>query len=70
MLILTQDADGDILDKHGNVLGKAERTEEEEPAPEPEPEAEDLSVLEGKKVNKAGNIVDDNGKLFGRLVDG
>ena len=29
------DADGDILDKHGNVIGRAERKEEEEPeAPE------------------------------------
>jgi len=64
------DADGDILDKHGNVLGKVERSEDEEPAPEPEPEAADLSELEGKKVNKAGNIVDDNGKLFGKLVTG
>jgi len=59
-----------VLDKHGNVIGKAERSEEEEPAPEPEPEAVDLSELEGKKVNKAGNIVDDNGKLFGKLVTG
>lgn len=59
-----------MLDKYGNVIGKAERSEEEEPVPEPEPEAADLSELEGKKVNKAGNIVDDNGKLFGRLVTG
>ena len=66
------DADGDVLDKHGNVLGKAERYEEEEVVPEePEaPEVADLSSLEGKKVNKAGNVVDDNGKLFGRVVDG
>ena len=64
------DSDGDILDKHGNVLGKAERTQEEEvPAPK-EPEAVDLSLLEGKKVNKAGNIVDENGKLLGRVVSG
>lgn len=64
------DADGDILDKHGNVIGKAIRTEEEEPVPEPEAEPEDVSLLEGKKVNKAGNIVDDTGRLFGRLVTG
>lgn len=32
--------------------------------------ATDLSILAGKKVNKAGNIVDENGKLFGRIVDG
>lgn len=63
------DADGDILDKNGNVLGKAERYEEEEGAPE-EPEVTDLSILEGKKVNKAGNLVDDNGKLLGRVTEG
>jgi hypothetical protein len=59
-----------VLDKNGNVLGKCERYQEEEEVPEPEAEAEDLSVLEGKKVNKAGNVVDDNGKLFGRVIDG
>jgi uncharacterized protein DUF3659 len=57
-----------VIDKNGNVLGKAERYQEDEPEPEPEAEAEDLSVLEGMKVNKAGNVVDDNGKLFGRLT--
>jgi hypothetical protein len=50
-------------------LGKAERFQEEEPAAE-EPEVIDRSVLEGKKVNKAGNVVDENGKLFGRVVEG
>jgi hypothetical protein len=50
-------------------LGKAERFQEDEPLPE-EPELTDLSILEGKKVNKAGNVVDENGKLFGRVVDG
>ncbi|TVY39162.1 hypothetical protein LOCC1_G004807 [Lachnellula occidentalis] len=63
------DADGDILDKNGNVLGKAERVFEEEEVPE-EVDPEDLSILEGKKVNKAGNVVDDNGKLFGKVVTG
>jgi hypothetical protein len=64
------DADGDVLDKNGNVLGKAERYQEDEPeeVPEEVPEAEDLSALEGKKVNKAGNVVDENGKLFGRVM--
>jgi hypothetical protein len=64
------DEDGDILDKHGNNLGRAERYQEEEPEPEPEPEKEDLSALEGKKVNKAGNVVDSDGKLFGRVMEG
>ncbi|KAH8586759.1 hypothetical protein B0O99DRAFT_643579 [Bisporella sp. PMI_857] len=64
------DADGDVLDRHGNTLGKAERSEEEEPAPEPEPEEADLSELEGKVVNKAGNVVDDQGRLFGKVATG
>lgn len=64
------DADGDILDKGGNLIGKAERWEPEEEA-EPEPEAEvDNSLLAGKRVNKAGNVVDSNGTIFGRVVEG
>jgi hypothetical protein len=62
------DADGDVLDKNGNILGKAERYQEEEIVPEEV--SIDLSLLDGKKVNKAGNVVDDNGKLFGRVVTG
>jgi hypothetical protein len=61
------DADGDILDKAGNVVGKAERWE---PEPEAEPEQVDKSVLAGKRVNKAGNVVDGNGAIFGRVVEG
>jgi hypothetical protein len=64
------DPDGDILDKGGNVIGKAERWEPEpEEEPEPEPEV-DRSVLAGKRVNKAGNVVDGNGVIFGRVVEG
>ncbi|KAK0621622.1 hypothetical protein B0T17DRAFT_591473 [Bombardia bombarda] len=64
------DADGDILDKGGNVIGHAERWEPE-PEPEPEPEAEvDRSILAGKRVNKAGNVVDSGGQIFGRVVEG
>jgi hypothetical protein len=61
------DADGDILDRGGNVIGKAERWEE--PEAEPEPEV-DRSVLAGKRVNKAGNVVDGAGVIFGRVVEG
>ncbi|EPE30792.1 hypothetical protein GLAREA_03759 [Glarea lozoyensis ATCC 20868] len=64
------DADGDVLDKNGNTLGRAERYQEEEEAPPEEEQPEDLSALDGKKVNKAGNVVDDNGKLFGRVNSG
>ncbi|KAI0968090.1 hypothetical protein F4678DRAFT_474636 [Xylaria arbuscula] len=63
------DADGDILDKNGNVIGHAERQEEEEPE-EPEPEAIDYSVLKDKKVNKLGNVVDDKGQVWGQVVQG
>ncbi|PYI22695.1 hypothetical protein BO99DRAFT_468457 [Aspergillus violaceofuscus CBS 115571] len=69
------DEDGDILDRRGNPLGRAEPWEEPEEAEgeeaeEPEEEGEDLSMLAGKKVNKLGNIVDDAGVIFGRLVAG
>jgi len=63
------DADGDVLDKNGNVLGKAERQDEEEPEEAP-PEEADRSILAGKKVNKAGNVVDDSGAVVGRVVQG
>ncbi|CAN8102113.1 unnamed protein product [Discula destructiva] len=66
----TVDADGEILDKNGNVIGKAERYEEEEPEAEPEPEQIDMSILAGKRVNKAGNVVDSNGVIYGRVIDG
>ncbi|KAL8404309.1 hypothetical protein RB594_009244 [Gaeumannomyces avenae] len=67
------DADGDILDRAGNVVGRAERWEEAEPEPEPEEEPEpeaDRSVLAGKRVNKAGNVVDGSGTIYGRVVEG
>ncbi|KAL2109783.1 hypothetical protein VUR80DRAFT_2017 [Thermomyces stellatus] len=63
------DEDGDILDRAGNTIGKAERWEEEEPEPEPEEEV-DKSALAGKRVNKIGNVVDTSGTIFGRLVEG
>ena len=61
------DEDGDILDRAGNVIGKAERWEEEEEELE---EVIDRSILAGKRVNKLGNIVDTSGAIFGRLVEG
>ncbi|KAK8029667.1 hypothetical protein PG993_010958 [Apiospora rasikravindrae] len=63
----TVDADGEILDKNGNVLGRAERWEEEEPEPEPEV---DYSALAGKRINKAGNAVDSHGDIYGRVIEG
>lgn len=63
------DADGDILDRSGNTVGRAERWEE----PEAEEEIEtplDNSVLEGQRVNKAGNIVNDAGNVLGHVIEG
>ncbi|CAI7571169.1 unnamed protein product [Penicillium pancosmium] len=61
------DEDGDIMDKRGNVIGRAEPYTPSEPSEEPE---EDLSELDGMTVNKFGNIVDETGAVFGRLVSG
>lgn len=61
------DKDGEVIDNVGNVVGKAERWEEEDA---PEPEAADLSALAGKRVNKLGNVVDGTGAIYGRLVEG
>ncbi|KAK7219305.1 hypothetical protein V2G26_007308 [Clonostachys chloroleuca] len=61
------DEDGDILDRNGNVMGKAEAWDEPEPIAE---EVVDRSILAGKRVNKAGNVVDSAGTLFGRVVEG
>jgi hypothetical protein len=58
------DEDGDIIDKYGNVKGHADPYEEEEAAPV------DLSALAGCTVNKAGNVVDANGAVVGRVAEG
>lgn len=57
------DDDGDILDKNGNTLGKAERWEEEEKEISKHPAA-------GRKVNKKGEVVDENGDTIAKLTDG
>ncbi|KAJ6039583.1 hypothetical protein N7444_008488 [Penicillium canescens] len=61
------DDDGDIMDKRGNVIGRAEPYTPSEHSEEPE---EDLSELEGMTVNKFGNVVDETGAVFGRLISG
>jgi len=67
----TVDEDGDILDKKGSVVGHAERLQDEEAPQEEEPEAPvDLSFLEGKTVNKQGNVIGDEGVPVARLVEG
>ncbi|OAQ65897.1 hypothetical protein VFPPC_14257 [Pochonia chlamydosporia 170] len=61
------DEDGDILDRRGNVIGKAKPWDEPEEVPE---EATDMTSLAGKRVNKAGNVVDAHGQIFGRVIEG
>ncbi|CRK41203.1 hypothetical protein BN1708_008470 [Verticillium longisporum] len=60
------DADGDVV-RDGNVIGKAERYTPEEPEAEPE---QDKSILGGKRVNKAGFVVDSSGVPYGRVIEG
>jgi len=57
------DPDGDVLDKNGNTLGKAERWEEEEKEIAHNPVA-------GRKVNREGNVVDENGDVIAKLTEG
>ncbi|OQN95601.1 hypothetical protein B0A48_18306 [Cryoendolithus antarcticus] len=59
------DADGDILDTNGNVIGKAERWE-----PEDEEDNRPINPMKGMRVNKEGEVRDENGDLVGRLTDG
>jgi len=61
---LSVDEDGDINDKYGNVKGHAEPYEEEEVAPL------DNTILDGKKLNKQGFVVNEEGMPIGKLVEG
>jgi hypothetical protein len=62
---LSVDEDGDVMDRYGNVKGHAEPlAEEEEEGPV------DNSLLDGKKLNKNGFVVDDKGLPVGKLIDG
>jgi hypothetical protein len=57
------DDDGEITDSNGNVIGKAERWEEEEKEKKHNP-------LAGRKVNREGNVVDADGNIIGKLTSG
>ena len=59
----TIDEDGDIVDKNGNTIGKAERWE-------PEEKERRINPMSGYRVNKEGEVRDDNGDLIGRLTEG
>jgi len=52
-----------VLDKNGNTLGKAERWEEEE-------KVKSKHAAAGRKVNKKGEVVDENGDIIAKLTDG
>jgi hypothetical protein len=54
---------GDINDKNGNRIGKAERWE-------PEEKERRANPMAGMRVNKEGEVRDENGDLIGRLTQG
>ncbi|KAJ6028813.1 hypothetical protein N7540_004389 [Penicillium herquei] len=64
------DEDGEVLDRHGSVIGRAERYEEPEPEPEVEEPVDDLSVLDGLRCNKAGYVIGPEGFPIARVVEG
>jgi hypothetical protein len=57
------DEEGDINDKNGNVIGKAERWE-------PEEKERRINPMSGMRVNKEGEVRDENGDIIGRLTAG
>ncbi|KAF0644761.1 hypothetical protein FPSE5266_11467 [Fusarium pseudograminearum] len=61
---LSCDDQGQIWDKTGKQLGKAE------PIPEWDREQKDSSILKGTTVDKEGNLVNDKGHLIGRVIEG
>jgi len=61
---LSCDDQGQIWDKTGKQLGKAE------PIPEWDREQKDSSILKGTTVDKQGNLVNDKGHLIGRVIEG
>jgi hypothetical protein len=75
----TCDAEGNAI-LNGLELGKLELVGQDKPAvedepadePEPEPETEPLTfaALDGKKVEKSGEVLDDNANVIAKLVDG
>lgn len=57
------DEDGEISDKNGNTIGKAERWE-------PEEKQRRINPMAGRRVNKQGEVVDENGDVMGKLTAG
>ena len=68
---------GEVVDKDGNVLGKVKALPKMVEASEvPEPEVKEVEVtpdineLEGLKVNKKGQVLDEEGEPIGELIEG
>ena len=64
---------GEVLDAEGNVIGKVELIPEAFPDAVPEEEEEagpDFSAVEGYKVNKNGDVVNEDGDTLAKLVEG
>lgn len=57
------DEDGDISDKNGNTIGRAERWE-------PEEKERRINPMSGRRVNKQGEVCDADGNVIGRLTAG
>ncbi|KAE8150925.1 hypothetical protein BDV25DRAFT_171833 [Aspergillus avenaceus] len=57
------DEDGDILDKNGNTIGRAERWE-------PEEKPRNINPMAGRKVLRDGEVRDVDGNLIGKLTSG
>ncbi|PKY00336.1 hypothetical protein P168DRAFT_244432, partial [Aspergillus campestris IBT 28561] len=57
------DEDGDILDKNGNGIGRAERWQ-------PESKPRNVSPMAGRKVTREGEVRDSDGNLIGKLTAG
>lgn len=57
------DEDGDILDKNGNAIGRAERWE-------PEEKQRSINPMSGRKVTREGEVRDTDGNLIGKLTSG
>jgi hypothetical protein len=57
------DADGNVVNEKGEVIGKVQMTQDAGSAP-------DLRILENLKVNKSGKILDAEGEVIGELIDG
>lgn len=61
------DEDGEVTDKYGNVIARAEYYEQPE---EPEPETVDLTQLNGLTCTKTGLVIGPEGIPIARVVEG